>query len=860
MDRLEQQHQEEECLDIALTIEDDGLSLNPFDRPPNMLMDDDLNRVTQEELEANLSTDCPMTIGGGEPLTRRGKTNDIWEQLIQSVLEDNSTQESILNHRRNNAETIAEEQIINIHRQHQHRPNNLADTRGTGGENNAMVDYRYDGEHVTLATDEEEDKDVYYNMDILNKTKSTTNMHRNHRNQHQHFHQHQQTHQQKKLYHQHRNQRLVNNKIDSSQLSNILFNIDSSSEEESSVMNLGHLAWNGCVENDAMVESKDIYEELNETTLLVSSEGSSGKNSFVNDGKILSLENKCTQLSDIMNDHCYISQETSHNVHNLRLNLLNHLQIRAKGTKSREQLQTIVSNLVDNMDENCIAKVFNALIATKASDHEPKQLNNGNDYAIDDEISREVEEDFDSRADEILPSQLEYIETRERNERSPTKYENYHRSRSFTVSSSTSTDNSTSITSCSSTATSSALQSPTPSPPPMSPATPGSPNCHLGRTPDIEPYYDTEDHSGIDPQDTKINIDLMNKTDDYKQQTLSADKSPLFHNKSDTLTMDMNDSRTAPKAVDFLEVLKKFATNMFKDCNAFDTNNQSNIHQRLQKFIGKQWNEWHSLILHSQGTIMVDAHVQTENALTQSLSSIVKTEGYIDRKQQRRSRKRSTLSQLNIEQKNRINDEKEECNDGEEKNDERFQIQMEHSNLKPNLSISESTVRTSSASSESSSVSSTALSSSIHSRAQSNLSSRLLSSGNNSGNDESDINDDGDAAAKAVKSILLENDVCRSPSIEADQNKKFQKRFLHHNHQRRECHQKQPKHAKLFRNGGKHDSSIKHESKVSMKLEDNNIIKILGSNSSIIGKKLLSISIKKIYLIVLFIYIFSLFI
>lgn len=76
-----------DILDIPNTI-----SLNPFDRPPNP-MDEDLNSVTQEELEANLSTDCPT---GAMDMTPAQNCNDMWEKLIQSVLEDNSTQDAVV--------------------------------------------------------------------------------------------------------------------------------------------------------------------------------------------------------------------------------------------------------------------------------------------------------------------------------------------------------------------------------------------------------------------------------------------------------------------------------------------------------------------------------------------------------------------------------------------------------------------------------------------------------------------------------------------------------------------------------------------------------------------------------------------
>lgn len=82
---------EQETLDMVLDIPN-TVSLNPFDRPPN-IMDDDLNSVTQEELEANLSTDCPANAMDTVPAQN---CNDMWEQLIQSFLEDNSTEDAVL--------------------------------------------------------------------------------------------------------------------------------------------------------------------------------------------------------------------------------------------------------------------------------------------------------------------------------------------------------------------------------------------------------------------------------------------------------------------------------------------------------------------------------------------------------------------------------------------------------------------------------------------------------------------------------------------------------------------------------------------------------------------------------------------
>ena len=89
---------DQETLDMVLDIPN-SVSLNPFDRPPN-IMDDELNSVTQEELEANLSTDCPF--GVNIEKTPAQSQNDLFQQLIQSVLEDTSTQDAVLNSEQNN--------------------------------------------------------------------------------------------------------------------------------------------------------------------------------------------------------------------------------------------------------------------------------------------------------------------------------------------------------------------------------------------------------------------------------------------------------------------------------------------------------------------------------------------------------------------------------------------------------------------------------------------------------------------------------------------------------------------------------------------------------------------------------------
>ncbi|XP_075150194.1 uncharacterized protein LOC142224305 isoform X2 [Haematobia irritans] len=85
------QESENNTLGLALNLDEQSSisCLNPFDRPPN-IMDDEMNSVTQEELEANLSTDCPASSAADNAPTS-------WEQLIQSVFrEDTSTQDAEL--------------------------------------------------------------------------------------------------------------------------------------------------------------------------------------------------------------------------------------------------------------------------------------------------------------------------------------------------------------------------------------------------------------------------------------------------------------------------------------------------------------------------------------------------------------------------------------------------------------------------------------------------------------------------------------------------------------------------------------------------------------------------------------------
>ncbi|XP_005181582.2 transcriptional regulator ATRX isoform X1 [Musca domestica] len=85
-------------LDLVLENVQNSIScLNPFDRTPN-IMDDEMNSVTQEELEANLSTDCPTTSGNGSSNNNNSneKAPTSWDLLIQSVLDDTSTQDALI--------------------------------------------------------------------------------------------------------------------------------------------------------------------------------------------------------------------------------------------------------------------------------------------------------------------------------------------------------------------------------------------------------------------------------------------------------------------------------------------------------------------------------------------------------------------------------------------------------------------------------------------------------------------------------------------------------------------------------------------------------------------------------------------
>lgn len=707
---MDQQYKEEECLDMALTIEDDGLSLNPFDRPPNMLMDDDLNRVTQEELEANLSTDCPTTSTGVDLLSRPTNTNYIWEEIIHSVIEDSTAEESNLAHEQNGANVgiVEDKNINNIHSQPYNEIHNSTAIRSnieSGEEGVEHVGYvvecygnEHDYEHIiqTTTNEKEENKDINYSV------KSVVNLH-----------------QQAKNHRHHQSTNCNTNKDE--QLNSILGARKSYCKEETAAINLGQLTWNGRVEKSTMVESNGVYHELNdESTIVVTS--SVGDKIGVHEEEMMEAPSKTTNkdaLAHVMDDHCYGYSETTV-LTTLRLNLLNHLQNRAKGTKSHEQLQTIVSKLVDDMDEYCITIVFNALKVIRENRMNDLRKVDVNRYKMEDDISREDYLDAEQmQLDEL--DQREPMNGKER-KRATSSSESSEASSRRSRSSAT-----PSSSSAASQSHSSAVQpSPTPSPPPMSPPTPGSPR-HRDRT---TRHDKTIDDDGVEDDEVEI------EHKDGNSALCSSDGESEFE-------------RSQSKPVQLLAKIKQFASKLLEICNAFDITDQSDILQRLKALVGGQWNDWHAILLFCRGTIMVDADMQTMS--TFSSPSPTSMDRQVSRnKKHRRRRKRATLSQMKQETEFIVKNEKEEVDE----DDKRWSV--ENNSLPQMRSLSVSSFSSSSSSSSSSSTSSS----------DQSLHHSYSKSGPSTANENSILNE-----IRLTGSVKTEpSNKLRSPSIKREEN------------------------------------------------------------------------------------------
>uniref|UniRef100_A0A1A9V9H3 Transcriptional regulator ATRX n=1 Tax=Glossina austeni TaxID=7395 RepID=A0A1A9V9H3_GLOAU len=311
----------DECLDMAL---------NPFHRPPNMLMDDDLNRVTQEELEANLSTDYPTNeeIGGGN------KTNDMWEQLIQSVLEDSSTQEAILIKSEEEKEKDEQYKSGNVEQEiSESCTNNDVNIK----EENSVMDFSCEEERLL---GQSEDKCFYVEQDVC---------------------------QVEEVYASPKHEALEHY-VDSEDENNEFVNEDEDTDSKSdkSVITLGRLVWDGKRE---VYKQGDVFDEINRS-LTQENNHNQGISHEMDDDEadIEQNEDKLSQLSNIMSDHCYISQEKvspKNEVEDLKHNLINHLRTKFVANTNQQTITDLVDSLLNETDEKKMNKVLKSFKETK---------------------------------------------------------------------------------------------------------------------------------------------------------------------------------------------------------------------------------------------------------------------------------------------------------------------------------------------------------------------------------------------------------------------------------------------------------------------------------------------------------------
>uniref|UniRef100_A0A1A9W059 Repressor of RNA polymerase III transcription MAF1 homolog n=1 Tax=Glossina brevipalpis TaxID=37001 RepID=A0A1A9W059_9MUSC len=346
----------DECLDMAL---------NPFHRPPNMLMDDDLNRVTQEELEANLSTDYPTNeeIGGGN------KTNDMWEQLIQSVLEDSSTQEAILIE--SEEEKGKQESYESINVEHE-IPETCTNKDVNIKAENSVMDFSCEEEKLL---GQNEDKCFYVEEDMC---------------------------QVEEVYVSPKHGSL-GRYVDSEEEKNVFANEDNDTDGKSdkSVVSLGCLVRHGETE---LYKQGDVFDEINRSLTEKNNQNRSFSHEMEEDDiEIEQNEDKLSQLSNIMSDHCYISREKvspKNEVEDLKQNLINHL--RTKCVANQQTIAELVDSLLNEIDERKINKILTSFKDLS------ENMENFKEYKNNDEI-KEKESQIEMGLRETLDKCVENI-------------------------------------------------------------------------------------------------------------------------------------------------------------------------------------------------------------------------------------------------------------------------------------------------------------------------------------------------------------------------------------------------------------------------------------------------------------------
>ncbi|XP_065355571.1 transcriptional regulator ATRX-like isoform X2 [Calliphora vicina] len=400
---------DQETLDRVLDIPN-TISLNPFDRTPN-IMDDDLNSVTQEELEANLSTDCPT---GDMDTTPAQSCNDMWEKLIQSFLEDNSTQDAVVQsvntdptmfeteHTLANEETVDEntsakeeisdektevEGIMNVVLEDKHsneenemetqnpevvpEPNLLNTENGSSAAPSEALK-----EDITV-NNEETRMDIIKEEEVLLSCMYELNVDV------------QDDLCQVEVYATNRENATNNMKEEEHIKGEFYDNDEDDSLSNVSALSIGYLEPKeqkvGCKK-----EVSSEIERLNET-----------------------------QLSTIINDHCY-SQEVSINVDEcdvLKQNVINHIMTQNVSNKDHQKIAKFVDKILNKLDNNKLDKMLNTLNTTDTlteEQPEPEEFHIKIETDANSTDKNDKSEDILSHQDQNLQEELPQLQEQQK--------------------------------------------------------------------------------------------------------------------------------------------------------------------------------------------------------------------------------------------------------------------------------------------------------------------------------------------------------------------------------------------------------------------------------------------------------------
>ncbi|KAM7351107.1 uncharacterized protein ACRADG_004087 isoform 2-T2 [Cochliomyia hominivorax] len=326
---------EQETLDMVLDIPN-TISLNPFDRPLNP-MDEDLNCVTQEELEANLSTDCPS---GAADATQAQNCNDMLEKLIQSVLEDNSTQDAVI-------ETYTTSMFQNeesfVKAEHKSQDNVKEEN-----DDDVREEERLNLPESKNQNETEEQPEIQQNIESVSSPKTPLEATENAIENIMDICKEEEQMLSTFMYDMNHDD--VQNEM--CQVEVYATNHDSSKHEE--IDDIRKSSYENEDDDDCLsgvssvslgyLESADNKEDLKDLT--------KEEESFKED-----------QLSTIINDHCY-SQEVSTNVAEcdvLKQNVINHIMTQNISNKDYQKISKFVDRILNNLDNNKLDLILNTL-------------------------------------------------------------------------------------------------------------------------------------------------------------------------------------------------------------------------------------------------------------------------------------------------------------------------------------------------------------------------------------------------------------------------------------------------------------------------------------------------------------------